>query len=230
MLIKLAGHYPNNPNHIDKLISIKGLPEEWIFRDGPLGKELVKPWIPDDDINIPKEIRHLCEPTDIVISYSPVAKGEKSVIDNKTILGIKLDFGTEPGREMWEKIERFMDKMTPRDMKIPEPVMMAPNQKSGFNPTIGRRSNRGSLEFASSVDVPDVDFRHKIEEAQPKPSLKPIVVPPTPKVEEKKEEVLVEDKRSTVKARCEECKTDFKSKGIYAIHMKKHKVQEKVGV
>jgi hypothetical protein len=226
MLIKLAGHFPNNPNHIDKLISIKGLPEEWLFRNGPHGKELAKPWMIDNEDTIPKAIRHLCEPTDVVVVYSPIAKGEQGVVDKKTLLGIKLDYGTEPGREMWEKIERYLDRMTPRDRKVPEPVMMAPNHKSDFNPTIGRRSVRGSMEFASNVEVPDVDLRATVEEAVPVPKVVPAPVIVAPVVE-KKEEV---DARSTVKARCEECKLDFKSKGIYAIHMKKHKVKEKVGV
>lgn len=206
----------------------------------------MKPWVPDNEETIPKSIRHLCEPTDIAVVYSAIGPGQKGVVDHKTILGIKLDFGTEPGREMWEKVERYLDRVTPRDRKVPEPVMMAPNQKSEFNPTIGRRSNRGSMEFAVGVDIPDVDLRTVIEEVHPASALQPIVVPPVTVppvqvppvqvppvvislVDVKKEEFAL-DARSTVKARCDECKKDFKSKGIYAIHMKRHKVKEKVGV
>lgn len=162
MLIKLAGHYPNNPAHIDKMICIKGLPEDWIFRTTKEGKELVKPWIVDNEDTIPKEIRHLCEPTDIVEIFPPIEKGRYPVKDKKTILGIKLEYNTQPAQELWEKIERYLDRMTPRDQKVPEPVLMAPDQKSSFNPHKARRTQRGSLEM-SPCEIPVIDLTQVVE-------------------------------------------------------------------
>ena len=217
MLIKLAGHHINNPNHIDKVISIKGLPEEWIFRKTVNGKELVRPWTPDNEDTIPNEIRHLCEPTEITITYSPIGPGIPGVVDKRTILGIKLDFNTEPGRELWEKVERYLDRMTPRDQKVPEPVMMAPNHKSIFDPHIGRRGSRGSLEIGRTT-VPDVDLRTTIEEVIPKVEVKPIILPPTI-------EVKPEEKKPLFKC---ECGKEFSYKGPFMSHKRVHKV--KIGV
>ena len=94
MLIRLCGHFPSNPGHIDKLISIKGLPTEWIFRENVKfgGKELVKPWEVDVEENIPKDIRHLCEPTEIIEVFPPIAPGQPPVVDKRTIIGIRFNF------------------------------------------------------------------------------------------------------------------------------------------
>lgn len=160
MLIRLMGHYVNNPNHIDKLIAIKGLPNEWIFRKSSLydGNELIQPWEPDVESNIPKDIRHLCEPMDIIRVFPPIEKGREYVVDRKTILGLRFDFMTQPGQDMWDKIERYLDRMTPRDQKVPVPVLVAPNHLSAFNPHTARRTPRGSLEFFT-CEIPEVDLR-----------------------------------------------------------------------
>lgn len=158
MLIKLAGHFIDNPQHIDKMIIINGLPEEWIFRPSRFGgKELVKPWEPDIEENIPKSILPLCEEHEIVISYSPIEKGKESVVDKKITHGLRIDFSREPGQELWSKIERYLDRMTPRDQKVPKPVLYAPNHRSDFNPHEAVRTVRGSLELRSS-EIPVVNL------------------------------------------------------------------------
>lgn len=179
MLIKIAGHYIENPNHIDKLIAIKGLPDEWIFRTSKYGgRELLSPWVPDYEENIPKEIRHLCEPTEITKVFPPIEKGRDPVVDVKTILAIKFDFMTQPGQELWEKVERYLERMTPRDRPVPKPVIMAPDHKSAFNPHACRKTMRGSLEFYS-CEIPDIDLREpvlaKVETATAAP-MAPVIV------------------------------------------------------
>jgi len=171
MLIRLCGHFLDNPNHIDKLIAIKGLPSEWFFRKSKWGTELVKPWQPDVEANIPQSIRHLCETFDIVEVFPPIEKGRDTVVDNLTIIGVKLDFMTELGQTMWAQVERYLDRMTPRDKPIPKPVLVAPNQKSDFNPHLARRTVRGSLELTPS-EIPDVDLRtpETILVSQPAPT------------------------------------------------------------
>lgn len=173
MLIRLCGHYFNNPNHIDKLISIKGLPDEWFFKtskDG--GKELVKPWEPDVEANIDKSIRNLCEPTEITLVFPPIEKGRESVVEKVTILGVRFNFMTQPGQELWEKIERYLDRMTPRDERVPIPVIVAPNHLSPFDPHAARRTVRGSLELYKS-EIPHVDLSPRLEPA----------IAPAPRVE-----------------------------------------------
>lgn len=164
MLIRITQHYPNNPSHIDKLIAIKGLPEDWLFRTSRFGgKELVYPWEPDVEENIPEHIRHLCEPTEITQVFPPIEKGRDYVVDKKTILGLKFSYMTEPGQVLWDKIERYLDRMTPRDQKVPQPVLVAPNHKDNFNPHAVRKTVRGSLELYKS-EIPVVDLRTVKEE------------------------------------------------------------------
>lgn len=227
MLIRLAGHFINNPNHIDKLICIKGLPEEWVFRKTKHGKELMPPWQPDVDANIPKDIRELCEPTEITVVFPPIEKGRDSVIEQRTILGLKFEFMTEPGRELWEKIERYMEKMTPRDLRVPEPALVAPDQKSGFNPHIARRTVRGSLELFPT-EIPVVDLRLPVASAEVSTTTSsgPTTVTMGPQTT-----VAVTQPATTTTAFpfvCE-CGKGFSLKGPYAMHRKKHSVKEKVG-
>jgi hypothetical protein len=164
MLIRLAGHFKNNPHHIDKLICIKGLPEEWVFKPSrwlPGGKELIKPWIPDVEANIPGAIRHLCDPVEIAEYAPPIQPGVAGITDTKTILGIKLHFDTQPAYDIWEKIERWLERITPRDQKVPEPVLVAKDHKgdgiSAFSPHIGRRNSRGVIEVMPA-EIPVVEF------------------------------------------------------------------------
>jgi hypothetical protein len=219
MLIKLAGHFYENPNHIDKIISIKGLPQEWFFRKSKFGGvELVPPWVPDNEANIPKSIRHLCEEVEITHVFAPIEKGRESVIDKKKVIALKLDFSTGPGRDAWELVERYLDRMTPRDQKVPKPVLCAPNQKSDFNPHEARRTARGSLELGP-CEIPEVDLRESI--VGPKVSIPEIIVPVEKKVEPKIEEY-----------QCKKCDQKFTELRLLRGHnLRGHKkVVEKIGV
>ena len=77
MLLRICDHFRNNPKRIDKLIAIKGLPDEWLFTDREEGRELRKPWQADIEANIPEHIRALCEPIYVNFRYSPIEKGQK---------------------------------------------------------------------------------------------------------------------------------------------------------
>ena len=176
MFIKLAGHFLDNPQHIDKVIVINGLPDEWIFKPSRFGgKELVKPWEPDVEENIPKSVRNLCEEHEIVISYSPIEKGKESVVDKKITHGLRIDFSREPGQELWTKIERYMDRMASRDQKIVKPALFAPNHKSDFNPHEAYRTVRGSIELRA-CEVPVINLPVVEEKKIVEPIAKPVEV------------------------------------------------------
>ncbi len=215
MLIRLCGHYQNNPNHIDKLISIKGLPEEWFFKPSKYGgKELLKVWEADVEANIPKDIRHLCEPVEITEVFSPIEKGREPVVDRRTILGVRFNFMTQPGQELWEKIERYIDRMTPRDQKIPVPVLVAPDHKSPFNPHAVRRTVRGSIELYTA-DIPEVDLRTPVIEtvtqaASPAPA---VIVPPLMQVK-----TQVAPMTTAEIFNCDQCDKQFLKKQALAMH------------
>lgn len=230
MLIRLMGHYLNNPKHIDKLIVINGLPDEWIFRKCKYGGvELVSPWEPDIIVNIPKEIRHLCTPVEITKVYPPIEKGRDEVVERMTILGIRFNYGIQPGIELWEKIERYLEWTVPRDMAMPQPVMAAPDHLSPFAPTIGRRNARGSLEYTPTeipvIELPkrDVELSSKIFTTpyQETTSTAPAYVP-FEKKEEPKEEVtetpVVREPEQKDSFTCDECKKEFPTKKGVVLH------------
>lgn len=210
MLIRIAGHHFNNPSHIDKMICIKGLPEEWLFRKSKFGKELLAPWKPDVEENIPQSIRHLCDPVEVTFVFPPIERGRDYVVDTKTVIGLKFEYMTEPGHELWEKIERYLDRMTPRDQKIPEPVLVAPNQKSDFNPHKARRTVRGSLEF-EKCEIPVVDLRTEAEKValvQPVIVAKPVI----------QKEVF----------KCDQCPKEYDKKNSLRLHVLHGHKKEKV--
>ena len=160
VLIRLCGHFKDNPNHIDKLIFINGLPEDWFFRKSirnPGGKELVRPWEAEIDVNVPRDLKPLCEEHEVTYVFPPVEKGGSYTVDVRKIIGLKFDYMSEPGQVLWEKIERYLDSMTPRDQKVPEPVLVAPNHKSSFDPHAARRTVRGSLELYKT-EIPVVNL------------------------------------------------------------------------
>lgn len=226
MLIRVADHFKLNPKRIDKLIAIKGLPDEWLYRDTPEGRELKKPWVADIDANIPHDIRHLCEPMYINFRYSPITKGEKEIIDRRQILGIKIDYNTEPGREMWDQVERYLEESIPRNERIPIPVVCAKDERSAFETYRPRRNAGGSLEFIPSP-VPEIDLTKYLEPAlSPAASLPtPIVVPPIQPIAESP---TTKEPQAT-NFKCEECDYEHRSpRGIRMHKMKRHPKKEKV--
>ncbi len=218
MLIRLCGHHIDNPNHIDKLICIKGLPDEFFFRVTKHGKELIRPWEPDVEANIPKEIRHLCDPFEITQVFPPIEKGKESVIDKTTVLGLRFNFISEAGETMWERIERYLERSVARDQMIPKPVIVAPNQKSLFDPHEARRSSRGSLELRKA-EIPVIDV------SRPEPVAPPIITVQAPIVTAAAAPapaVVVTHEAAPFTFRCEPCGKDFNERGLRMHNMKKH--------
>lgn len=225
-LIRICDHFRNNPKRIDKLIAIKGLPDEWLYRETDEGRELRKPWQADIDANIPHEIRHLCEPMYVNFRYSPINKGEKEIIDRRQILGVKLDYNSEPGREMWDQVERYLEESIPRNERIPVPVVCSKDERSAFETYEPRRNAMGSLQFHPK-EVPLVDLT-KYVQVESKPVLPSVVnAPPlTTPVDTKQQESTPPQ---TVKFKCEECDYEHSSKqGIRMHKVKRHPKKEKV--
>ena len=220
MLIRLVSHFHLNPKHIDKLIAIKGLPEDWIFRrteDGML--ELKRPWEPDIDVNIPQDIRQFCEPTYIIVNYPALQPGVKGFVERKQILGIKLDYMTEPGRELWERIERFIEGTLPRTERVPRPVLCAKDEHSVFETYESKRSSTGSI-FLEPAQVPELDLR-------------PYLVK-TPVVVESPVTVVAQDPPSIPRASqfaCDRCPKAFDKANALRMHkLRGHPAKEKVEV
>lgn len=208
MLIKLVGHYHQNPSHIDKLICINGLPDEWIFKPSPDGgKELIRPWQADHDVNIPESIRQFCDPQEITFRYSPIEKGRDWVVEKKIVLGLKLDYMTEPGRELWDRIEHYLEGTVPRDIQIPKPVLCAKDQKSPFEIYAIKRRISGGMELQQS-QVPVIDLKPKVALIQ------------TPVAQEVKEVLF----------KCEDCKREFSLERILRAHQTRSHKKEKVAI
>jgi hypothetical protein len=212
------GHYLMNSMHIDKLIAIKGLPEDWFFRQRADGqKELLPPWKPDIDANIPREIRHICEPTEIVQYFPPIEKGKEGIVDKMTILGVRLDYMTEPGREMWTRVERYMDSSLPRDVKLPEPVLVARDQKSGFETFSPRKRVTGGVEL-TPAEVPVVDLNKKFSEPSVE-VVKVVAAVASPPVSQ------------TPILKCDQCDYTHEKKQAIRMHtLKRHPQKEKAGI
>lgn len=224
MLIRICDHFRNNPKRIDKLIAIKGLPEEWLFRDTPEGRELKKPWMADIEANIPHDIRVLCEPIYVNFRYSPITKGEKEILDRRQVWGIKIDYNSEPGREMWDQVERYMEETMPRNERLPVPVVCAKDERSSFETYRPRRTSTGSLEFVPAP-IPEVDLTKYV-------ILAPVASPPPTTVVSPPE--LAPQVTSTKLPqepvfKCETCDYEHRSKqGIRMHTVKRHPKKEKV--
>jgi hypothetical protein len=224
MLIRICDHFKNNPKRIDKLIAIKGLPKDWLFRDVPEGVELKKPWEPDVDANIPHDIRNLCEPMYIVQKFPSLEANKTGFMEKRQILGIKIDYNTEPGRQAWDDIERYVEESMPRDARIPVPVLCAKDERSAFDTYAPRRNSRGALELVPSP-IPLVDLTPAAEPVKAEAIVEtvPVTVPAT--MEPHAEAV------QEVEFKCAECDYHHSSqRGIRMHTMKKHPKKEKAGI
>jgi hypothetical protein len=223
LLLRICDHFKDNPKRIDKLIAIKGLPKEWFFTEIPEGMTLKRPWMPDIDANIPHDIRHLCEPMYLVFKYPAIQSGAKEVIEQRQVLGFKIDYNTEPGRQMWDDVERYIEESMPRSERIPVPVLCAKDERSAFDTYMGRRNTRGSLELIPSP-VPLVDLTQYVQvKVQDIPSAATVLVP-TP-IETKTES------SQNSEFKCDECDYHHSSqRGIRMHTMKRHPKKEKVSV
>lgn len=224
MLIRIADHFRNNPKRIDKLIAIKGLPEEWLYRETPEGRELKKPWQPDIAENIPTDIRHLCEPMYINFRYSPIERGQKEVIDRRQVLGLKIDYNTEPGREMWDQVERYVEETIPRNERVPQPVVCAKDERSAFETYTPRRTAAGSLQFVPSP-VPEVDLNKYVVPTPVASILETVATPPA-----SPESSTPPAPPQATSFVCEVCNASFEKIQALRMHRtRKHPKPEKVG-
>ena len=218
MLIRICDHFNNNPKRIDKLIAVKGLPREWFFRDSEEGPELKKPWEPDIDKNIPHDIRHMCEPMYVVMRYAPTQAGARGVIEKRQILGVRIDYNTEPGREMWDQVERYIEETVPRNERIPVPVLCSRDERSAFETYEPKRNSRGSLELTPK-DIPLVDLT--IYDKAKQVSL--------PTVTQSTDTMLGIPAIEPTLFKCDECEYTHRSKQGVRMHaVKRHPKQEKV--
>lgn len=225
MLIRVIDHFRNNPKRIDKLIAIKGLPKEWIFRETPQGLELRVPWMADIEANIPYDIRHLCEPVYVNFRYPPVERGAKEILDRRQIIGIRIDYNSEPGREMWDQVERYLEESIPRNERIPVPVLCAKDERSPFQTYMPRRTPTGSLELIPA-DVPLVDLTRYVQvivEERPAP-LPTVDLPKPPPV------VAEPQKPQSENFKCQDCDFEHRSMAGIRMHRIKRHPKEKVGV
>lgn len=218
MLIRLANNSFMNPHLIDKLIVIRGLPHDWIFKTTAQGEELLPPWIPDVDANIPHHIRHLCEPIKYCKWYQDVRHYDRvynGFWDSRTCWGLILDFNFGPAQTMWNRITEYIEGTIPRTERMPQPVLVAKDQKSEFSPHLARRDGQGHLELMPS-EIPVIDLEvYKITRT---PTVT-VASTPEPQIEMKTEVFL----------KCEICDQEFKNAHGLKIHKAVHK-REKVKV
>lgn len=219
MLIRLLTHHVNNPHLIDKLIIIKGLPKDWVFRKVPQGDQLLKPWEADVDRNIPRDVQSQTEQITFVQYFQNVRHHDRNYDgfwDERKVWGLRLDYAYGPGREMWEQIVDYIDRTLPRGEKMPDPVLVAKDQHSPFETHMARRSRSGSgLELVPS-EVPIIDLNKYIEP--------PVVVPTVTVVSSP---VVTEFKETPIVSResfiCECGKSFDKKQGLRMHKMKAHK-------
>jgi hypothetical protein len=210
-------HFRDNPKRIDKLIAIKGLPEEWFFRDYNGDKELKKPWEPDVDKNVPYDIQSFCDPMYVIIRYPAIHKEAKEFIEKRKILGVRIDYNTEPGRQMWEDVERYVEETMPRNERVPVPVLCSRDERSAFETYTPRRNARGSLELVPSP-IPFVDLT-KYTTVKIEIPHQAVAVP------------VILEKAEVEVFKCDSCEYTHRSKqGIRMHRIKGHPKTEKVGV
>lgn len=181
MLIRLLTHHVNNPHLIDKLIIIKGLPKDWIFRKVPQGDQLLRPWEADVDRNIPKDIQAITDPITFVQYFQNIRHHDRNYEgfwDERKVYALRLDYAYGPGREMWEQIVDYIDRTLPRGEKMPDPVLVAKDQHSPFETHMARRSRSGSGLELVPMDVPIIDLNKYITVPAPTVTVSAAVLVP----------------------------------------------------
>jgi hypothetical protein len=211
MLIRIISHFHKKNTHgIDELIRIENLPDDMMFtrKDGRV--YLRSPWTRDVDANIPKEIREHCTPMDITEDL-PREKNEatgawQTPSDTVRILGVRLDLDSTPGMETWKKLQRILDRGTSRDQKVPEPAVVAPDQKSAF-----------ALE---AHEIPVVILKPEV--AVPAQTVTAVAVPVEPP------KVVVKVEEPVQMFECGVCHKEFNAQRGLWMHERKtrHKVKE----
>lgn len=220
MLIRVISHFHKKNTHgIDELIRIDGLPDDFMFRRSNGKVYLKAPWERDIDANIPVVIREHCTPMDITENL-PREKNEATGLwqeptDTIRILGVRLNLDITPGMEAWKKLQRILDRDTPRDQKVPEPAVVAPNMTDPF--------------FLEAKDIPVVILRQEIVAPLFQQTVTVSTIP-TPEI---KMEVKVEEPAPPPQMfECGVCHKEFSAQRGLWMHERKtrHKVKEPVAV
>lgn len=242
LLIRLVMHPTNNPHLIDKLIILKGLPYEWVFKKSKykiehesgdieegVGDNLLTPWEADADVNIPDEVRKLTQPITFVHWFpggANAGKEFKGFWDKRTVWGLRLDYAHGPAQELWQRIEAFIDKTLQRGEKMPEAVVVAKDQKSEFKTFLPRRGKTlSSLELVV-MDVPVVDLSTPIITAPITVSSTTVLTiptnpePPPPEPEKKGDNIF----------KCDVCAKEFDKPRALSMHKVGAHRREKVEV
>ena len=221
LLIRLIMHPTNNPHLIDKLIILKGLPYEWVFKKSKyrtvnaegeveegVGDALVTPWQPDVDVNIPEEVRKLTDPITYVRWFPDVQfqsgnsqKTFHGFWDKRTVWGLRLDYGYGPAQELWTRIEDYIEKTLPRGEQIPHAVQVAKDQKTEFRTFLAKRGKTLSSLELIAMEVPVVDLRKPQVIMTETVASSPVSVitiptnpsPPTPEVKAEEEVIFTCD-------------------------------------
>lgn len=184
MLIRLISHAKNNPEHVDKMIWIDGLPEEWIFERREDTDEkgqpderlfLKSPWEADITENIPEGIRYKFQPDPIEVWYeTPQEIRPGTMVTDqkiswirwiKKIHGVRLNIQSLQGEQMWKQIEDLLDRETPRNLRIPEPSIVG----NKMYWTLTAETMPRVKLTGSEVEVPE----EQVHVIQPKPEPRP---------------------------------------------------------
>lgn len=240
LLIRLVMHHPNNPHLIDKLIILKGLPYEWVFKkskyhivnedgliDEGIGDRLLAPWEPDADVNIPEEVRRRTEPITFIHWYpdTNISTGQgprtfKGFWEKRTVWGLKLDYSHGPSQELWTRIEDFIDKTLQRGEKMPEAVVVAKDQKSEFRTYLPKRGKTLSSLELIAMEVPVVDLSSPLISgtttfaSSTMPVIKTVItvpVDPAPPAPE-------EPKNTSTLFKCDVCSKEFDKPRALSMH------------
>jgi len=112
---------------------------------------------------------------------------------------------------MWRKLQRILDHGTSRDQKVPEPVVVAPDQKSAF--------------FLEAKDIPVVILKKEIV-------VSPIIQETVTVSSAVEAEIKIEEKVVPQMFECGVCKKEFSAQRGLWMHERKtrHKVKEPVAV
>lgn len=130
MLIRLVSHPEDNSDHVDKLIYIEGLPEVF-FYNVMNGKKYLKspPWVIDNDDNVPEDIKRIYykHPQEVwfQLPKDPSFQGQDQLTEySREANCLVLDYQTRQGEQMWDQIEKILDRETPRDLEVPKPAVV----------------------------------------------------------------------------------------------------------
>lgn len=128
-LIRLISHPYRNKFLGDKMIFVEGIPEHLMYFKRNGKNFLKEPWMVDVSENIPESVKAKFQPEPFIVNrhQSSPEKGIPPLDDELPVHGLMLDCQNGQGEEMWKKIERMIDDITPRGEDLPEPILIVPS-------------------------------------------------------------------------------------------------------